>query len=130
MNLPDNGTVRLAYRHLYKGLLRVVQYSKPARYFARDELRNAFRHEDISNFDSIKIARTIEFLELATKYKSIEHQVIRNLLHTKYWVKYNARYKPVSKIKNKSLQKITLHAMKHYERSIEMLNKSLNISLR
>ncbi|RKF53313.1 hypothetical protein OnM2_106015 [Erysiphe neolycopersici] len=130
MNSPDVASVRNAYRHLYKGLLRAVQYSKPARYCARDELRCAFRKGQRSDFDARKIARTIEFLELATKYKSVEHQIIRNLLQTKYWAKYQAKYKPISKIKNKSLQKLSLHAMVHYERSIEMLNSSLNICLR
>ncbi|KAG6002655.1 hypothetical protein E4U21_002915 [Claviceps maximensis] len=32
-----------AYRHLYRNLLRAVQYAAPARYIARDQLRRAFR---------------------------------------------------------------------------------------
>ncbi|KAM3466473.1 hypothetical protein NHJ6243_000856 [Beauveria neobassiana] len=32
-----------AYRHLYKGLLRGVHYSIPARYIVRDQIRLAFR---------------------------------------------------------------------------------------
>ncbi|RKF81133.1 hypothetical protein GcC1_029022 [Golovinomyces cichoracearum] len=112
--------IRHAYRHLYRGLLRAVQYSKPARYCARDELREAFRKGDKASYDPIKIARTLEFLDLAVKYRSTEHHIIKSVLQTKFWAKYEARYKP-------QLRQL---AMVHYERTLKMLNDSLNICLR
>ena len=35
----SNQEVIHAYRHLYRGLLRAVQYSAPGRYTARDQRR-------------------------------------------------------------------------------------------
>lgn len=91
---PTQLEIRHAYRHLYKRLLRAVCFSKPARYCARDELREAFRKGSRENFDCVKIARTIEFLESAINHKNMEHQIIRNLLLTKFWAKEDAKYRP------------------------------------
>ncbi|RKF57719.1 hypothetical protein GcM3_186033 [Golovinomyces cichoracearum] len=130
--MPPSGklNIRHAYRHLYRGLLRAVQYSKPARYCARDELREAFRKGDKASYDPIKIARTLEFLDLAVKYRSTEHHIIKSVLQTKFWAKYEARYKPISKMKNKTNRQLRQLAMVHYERTLKMLNNSLNICLR
>lgn len=73
-----------AYRHIYRGLLRTVQYSKPARYTARDQLRDAFRKGDPLTYDQKKIDNTIEFLRLATKEAGLEHRIVKNLLHTNW----------------------------------------------
>lgn len=90
-----------AYRHLYRNLLRAVQYAAPARYIARDQLRRAFRQAPSSaspapaspaslsstspsaaplllNTEAIK--RTIWFLEAAAKEKGLEHKILKNLL--------------------------------------------------
>jgi len=73
-----------AYRHLFRGLLRAVQFSKPARYTARDQLRDAFRHEDPVSFDPRKISRTVEFLRLATQEAGLEHQILKNILRVNW----------------------------------------------
>jgi hypothetical protein len=70
-----------AYRHLYRGLLHAVQFSKPARYQGRDKLRTAFRKDDPSQFDQERITRTVEFLSLAAKERGLEHKLVKNLLH-------------------------------------------------
>ena len=74
----------LAYRHLYRGVLHAVQYAKPQRYVARDQLRKAFRKESPSNFDQKKIDRTIEFFRVAAKETGLEHKILKNLLHTQF----------------------------------------------
>ncbi|KAI1008155.1 hypothetical protein K3495_g52 [Podosphaera aphanis] len=130
MSATGTLTVRHAYRHLYRGLLHAVQYSKPARYIARDELRTAFRKEDASNFDPLRVSRTIEFLGLAAKYAGMEHRMVKNILHTKYWIKNNAQYKPVTRIKDKAQRQLRSNAMAHYDRTIAMLNDSMNLCLR
>ncbi|EPQ61475.1 BgtA-20996 [Blumeria graminis f. sp. tritici] len=119
-----------AYRHLYRAVLRAVKYSKPARYLARDELRNAFRYEKSSNFDALKIERTIKFLDLAASYRGIEHFLVKNVLHTKFWAKKNAQHKPISKIKDGTKKQQFLNSTIHYDRTLDMLNKTLNICLR
>ncbi|KAI0556228.1 DUF1763-domain-containing protein [Xylaria curta] len=68
-----------AYRHLYRGLLHAVQFSKPARYTARDQLRRAFREKG-AKYDYRGIARTIRFLDAATRERGLEHRVLKNLL--------------------------------------------------
>jgi hypothetical protein len=85
MSIPSPQEITHAYRHLYRGLLRAVQFSKPARYVARDQLRRAFRTEDPSSFDQEKIDRTVAFLGFAAKEAGLEHRIVRNLLHTAYW---------------------------------------------
>lgn len=68
-----------AYRHLYRGLLRAVQFSKPARFIARDQLRTAFR-EKKATLDSRGVSRTLRFLDAAAKARGMEHRVLKNLL--------------------------------------------------
>ncbi|EGX95569.1 hypothetical protein CCM_00223 [Cordyceps militaris CM01] len=72
-----------AYRHLYKGLLRGVQYSIPARYIVRDQIRLAFRQGDVdpaaTTWDASAIKRTLWFLSAAGREKGLEHRILRNL---------------------------------------------------
>ena len=76
-----------AYRHLYQHGLRAVQYSAPARYTLRDRLRDAFRKREVSDFSTLRVANTIEFLKGATKEKGIEHKVIKTILFVWYYEK-------------------------------------------
>ena len=85
MSAPSSQELVHAYRHLYRGLLRAVQYSKPARYSARDQLRDAFRKEDPTAFNKAKVERTIEFLRLAAQETGLEHKLVKNLLYTNRW---------------------------------------------
>ncbi|KAL4722634.1 hypothetical protein ACLX1H_010515 [Fusarium chlamydosporum] len=68
-----------AYRSLYRNLLKAVQYSTPARYVARDQLRRAFR-EPGATYDERGIKRTNWFLEAAAKEKGMEHRILKNLI--------------------------------------------------
>ena len=74
----------LAYRHLHQHLLRAVQYSSPARYVVRDRIREVFRNSPPESFDALRIARTLEFLENATKVAGLEHRIVKNLVHV-WW---------------------------------------------
>jgi hypothetical protein len=78
-----------AYRHLYRGLLRGVMFSKPARYIARDALRDAFRTDTPSMFNQQRIDNTVEFLGYAAKETGMEHKILRNLLLMKWWQRKN-----------------------------------------
>lgn len=78
-----------AYRYLYRGLLRAVQFSKPARYTARDQLRDAFRRDNPITFDQLKINRTLEFLRLATLEAGFEHRILKNILRMN-WERRNS----------------------------------------
>jgi hypothetical protein len=79
-SIPSSHEIVTAYRHLYKGLLRAVQYSSPARFDARNQLRDAFRREDPSTFNKERINKTVEFLGLAAQEAGLEHRIVKNLL--------------------------------------------------
>jgi complex 1 LYR family protein len=67
------------YRHLYRAMLRAVQFSNRSRYAARDHLRRSFRNEkDTINPEAIK--RTRWFLEAAAKERGLEHKILKNLV--------------------------------------------------
>lgn len=72
-----------AYRHLYRGLLRAVQYSTPGRYTARDQLRKAFREpakDGAAALDKAGVKRTLWFLKAAQKEAGMEHRILKSLL--------------------------------------------------
>lgn len=73
-----------AYRHLYRQGLKVIRYSKPARYTLRSILRTAFRSPS-EQFEPSRIANTLRFLERATGTANLEHKIVKNILITRYW---------------------------------------------
>lgn len=77
----SDADVVLAYRHTYKALLRAVQYAKPARFVARDRVRNAFRGGNRDEYNAVKISRTIEMLDNAARIRGLEHKIVKNLMH-------------------------------------------------
>ena len=87
----DTALIILAYRSLYRSALRAVQYSKPARYILRATLRNAFRNGTQADFDPKKIGNTILFLENAANVKGLEHRILKNLMHVRWWERSNRR---------------------------------------
>ncbi|KAI1130359.1 DUF1763-domain-containing protein [Nemania abortiva] len=125
-----------AYRHLYRGLLHAVQFSKPARYTARNQLRRAFREKG-ATYDVRGIARTIRFLDAATRERGLEHHVLKNLL----MIAWHRHENPLSWKEVESKQRVppkttelqrriqtTLY--NHYDMTIAMLNKSMGLCLR
>ncbi|KAI8631023.1 DUF1763-domain-containing protein [Xylariaceae sp. FL1651] len=125
-----------AYRHLYRGLLHAVQFSKPARYTALNQLRRAFREKE-AKYDPRGIARTIRFLDAARRETGLEHQVLKNLLIVAFY-----RHKSSPTWKHVQLEqqakskwtKLEEHVQKtaysHYDMTIAMLNKSMGLCLR
>ncbi|CAI4218201.1 unnamed protein product [Parascedosporium putredinis] len=137
-----------AYRHLYRGLLRAVQYSVPARYVARDQLRRAFREDAAGGVaaapDKDAIRRTIWFLDAAAKERGLEHKILRNLLKVAW---YRRRQE---KTTWKMVQQRLSHGKKgpsgatglrhsdedggtsyrHYNMTVAMLNKTMGLCLR
>ena len=87
---PSPSEVLLAYRHLYKHLLRAVQYSKPARFVARDRMRRCFQKSTKDDYDPTRVARTLEFLDTAAKSRGLEHKIVKNLMHV-WWEQQNLR---------------------------------------
>ena len=82
-----------AYRHLYRGLLRAVQYSKPARFVARDQLRAAFREQPAPPHDPRAVKRTLLFLDAAAMEAGLEHKILQNLLRTAHARQKDVRWR-------------------------------------
>ncbi|KAI1343938.1 DUF1763-domain-containing protein [Xylariaceae sp. FL0016] len=126
-----------AYRHLYRGLLHAVQFSKPARYVAREKLRTAFREKG-AKFDIRGVARTIRFLDAATRERGLEHSVLKNILTMSYFRDYYKRmdWKRIhgDQANPRRMTEFEQHmqniAYKHYDMTIAMLNKSVGLCLR
>ncbi|GAB7348436.1 hypothetical protein MBLNU459_g6856t1 [Dothideomycetes sp. NU459] len=122
--MPTNHEVILAYRNLYRHLLRAVQYSKPARYTARDRLRHNFRTNPHSTFDAARIARTLEFLDGAARTKGLEHRIVKNLLHvwaTKGSLPMNTKPQDT---------KSRADAYHEFDRTIEMLDQTMGTCIK
>lgn len=138
------------YRHLYRALLRAVQYSKPNRYVARDQLRDAFRKEKPDTCDQTKVSRTLQFLENAARETGLEHRLVKTLLHTRYWETREEHFLWVStsrcKERGSARRPLTLSRMSkvrtpiqmevrrtariHYNMTLAMLNDSMGLCLR
>ena len=88
---PPPLEIRLAYRHIYKHLLRAVQYSKPARFVVQERVRSAFRTSDAGEYDAVRTARTLEFLDGAAKVRGLEHRILKNLMHV-WWEQRKVAY--------------------------------------
>ncbi|TVY29704.1 hypothetical protein LHYA1_G000946 [Lachnellula hyalina] len=127
-----------SYRHMYRALLRGVQFSKPARYVARDQLREAYRNGKPGNFDNAKIQRTLEFLDGAAKETGLEHKILKNLLLTRGYFTANARMQRHSRRPDKFYEQpsslnaanIQRTAFLHYDMTLAMLNDSMGLCLR
>ncbi|KAI1438623.1 DUF1763-domain-containing protein [Xylaria sp. CBS 124048] len=124
-----------AYRHLYRGLLHAIQFSKPSRFTARDQLRRAFREKG-ATYDARGIPRTIRFLEAAARERGLEHRVLKNLLLISFY-RYNVspgwNYVLNDKLRRKKREPsdhIQATAYIQYDMTIAMLNKSVGLCLR
>jgi hypothetical protein len=80
-----------SYRHLYRNALRATHHSSPAKYVIKATLRTAFRDEPIENFDIRRIKNTEAFLRRAEQDTGMEHRILKNLLHVRYWQHHGRR---------------------------------------
>lgn len=74
-----------AYRSLYRTALRAVHNASPAKYQVRDTMRAAFSADSKDTFDPRRVKNTVEFLERAGTHTGLEHKILRNLIHVRYW---------------------------------------------
>ncbi len=136
-----------AYRHLYRALLHAVQFSKPARFVVRDQLRTAFRRDDPKGFNQQRISNTLVFLDGAARERGLEHRILRNLIYTSFYRTDPQRFflgliwsgyttdsccRPVDhQMKPSSLDAHIVGSIyKHYDMTIAMLNDSMGLCLR
>ncbi|OAA68791.1 mitochondrial carrier protein [Niveomyces insectorum RCEF 264] len=156
----SNAELVQAFRRLYRSALRAVQYSKPARYVVRDQLRAAFRgqHSPLTAspkhrpaggggggdphtgraavFDPEAVRRTVWFLNAAAASRGLEHRIVRNLVLTAYWRRRRAALlqptwsNVVARKKEKPVDEIEERAYDHYDLTIQRLNETMGLCLR
>ena len=81
-----------AYRSLYRTGLHAIQYSSPARYTLKRIIETAFRNGKPSDFQPTRVANTVVFLENAARETGMEHKILKNLLHARWWqIRYDTR---------------------------------------
>jgi hypothetical protein len=74
-----------AYRHLYRAALRAVRHSSPAKYQIRNTMRSAFRTGVPDSLNQQEVENTVRFLKRAESHAGMEHKILQNLLHVRYW---------------------------------------------
>lgn len=131
----SNQEIIRAYRHLLRWSLRAVQFSKPARFVVRDTLRAAFRDKD-GTFEPSRIKSTLWFLESAATYVGVEHKIIKNLAHVR-WIQrrqigpWRVRAQLLHKFQQRALNDpVYEKEYEHFDKTIAMLNDSMNLCLR
>ena len=82
--VPSTRDIVRSYRRLYRHGLQAVQYSAPARYVLRDEMRHAYRRNSFADFNAERIDNTVEFLRSAAMEKGWAHQIVKNLFHVSW----------------------------------------------
>ncbi|RSL72661.1 hypothetical protein CEP54_000604 [Fusarium duplospermum] len=117
-----------AYRRLYRCLLKAVQYTLPARFVVRDQLRSAFR-EPGAKYNARGIQRTIWFLEAAAKEKGMEHRILKNLIRVQLRRGYYKSWQPM-KGETSPMGLVKMTAYQHYDMTVAMLNRTMGLFLR
>ncbi|KLU81673.1 hypothetical protein MAPG_00758 [Magnaporthiopsis poae ATCC 64411] len=120
-----------AYRRLYRAGLEAVMYSQPARTMVRDHLREAFRDKSrAASFDRQRVLQTCHFLRSAARERGLAHRIVRGLLEIA-WHRRRKERLPFHMLKlRKSQDHIEKTAYVHYEKTIDMLNRTMNLCLR
>ncbi|KAK1961776.1 DUF1763-domain-containing protein [Colletotrichum sublineola] len=126
-----------AYRHLYRELLRAVQFASPYRYVVRNQLRAAFREKEAA-WDKEEYKRTMWFLQAAAREAGLEHKILKNLIRVAHerqkLAPWRISYRKAEEMKGKKLyeegKQITSTAFNHYDMTVAMLNKTMGIRLR
>jgi hypothetical protein len=81
----DARVVVSAYRSLYKAGLKAIRKSVSASFALRSLLRRSFREEAAATYSEERVRNTLAFLENASRYRGVEHKVVKNILHVRYW---------------------------------------------
>ena len=126
----SNAEILHAYRSLYRATLRAIHFSKPARFELRDTIRTSFRTEPSSNFSQKRVANTLEFLARAEKDTGMEHKILKNLLHVKYWRRNRVTGRTMVNQQTKLAAHVRKTIYAHFDHTVGMLNETLGLCLR
>jgi len=127
----DRRQILHAYRALLRAGLRAVQHATPGRYIVRSTLSEAFRDRK-AIFSYKTCMRTLDFLNSAAKRTGLEHKIVKNLVHVKWWQR-EQRFDFV-RGRGKGLvpwdSEVRQEGIKMFENTLRMLNESMGMCLK
>jgi len=119
-----------AYRHLYRAALRAVRHSVPAKYQVRDTMRSAFRTGTVETLNLQRVNNTMRFLRQAESHAGMEHKILQNLLHVRYWQRQGRRDNRLVNQQTDLAATIRKNSWAQFDATLKMLNESLHTCLR
>ncbi|KAF7506749.1 hypothetical protein GJ744_011473 [Endocarpon pusillum] len=119
-----------AYRHLYRKALRATHRSSPAKHVIRETIRTAFRTEPAYNFSLQRVKNTEDFLKRAENEAGMEHRILKNLLHVRYWQHHGKRDNRLMNQQTGMASQIRKENWAQYDATLTMFNDSLHLCLR
>lgn len=129
---PTTTVVSSAYRRLLRTALQAVRFSTPARYQVQSILRDSFRHSPLSTFTPRRIKNTVRFLERARECNGIEHKILRNILHVRYWRDHREKHKPPGGLKENTDVAVDLrrNVPAQFDATLHVFNETMDLCLR
>lgn len=127
-----NPAISSAYRRLLRTSLQAVQYSTPARYQVKDILRDSFRNSSAAAFIPRRIENTIGFLEKAVEHNGLEHKILRNILHVRYWRDNPKKDKRPQRLKENTdvARDLRRNIGTQFDATLTLFNESAGLCLR
>jgi len=124
--------VTSAYRQLLRVSLQAVRFSTPARYQVQGILRDSFRNLPAAAFTPRKVKNTINFLEQAREHNGLEHKILRNILHVRYWRDNREKQRPGGAMKENTDVGADLrqHVGGQFDATLTVFNESMDLCLR
>jgi len=127
-----DSAVTSAYRRLLRISLQAVRFSTPARYQVQSILRDSFRNSPAAAFIPRRIENTIGFLEQAREHNGLEHKILRNILHVRYWRDNSEKQKPAGSMKANTDVGVDLrqNVGGQFDATLTVFNESMDLCLR
>lgn len=143
-----------AYRHLYRAAIAAVRNSSPAKHQVRSILRSSFRlpsepnplnnvitraslfpqtsFEALNSFSTIRIQNTLTFLSQAKDYAGLEHKILRNILHMRWWRDQGSQWHKVTLMNQNTdiSRELRRTIPTHFDATLVMLNETRGLCLR
>ena len=128
----DKASVTSAYRRLLRTALQAVRFSTPARYQVNGILRDSFRNAPPAAFVPRRIEKTIGFLEQAREHAGLEHKILRNIIHVRWWRDNRDRNKPTGAMKENTDVGVDLrqNVGGQFDATLTVFNETMDLCLR
>lgn len=131
---PRGTQVTLAYRKLLKTSSQAVRFATPAKHLVRHILRDSFRGSPATAFNPRRINNTIRFLEQASEHNGLQHKILKNIIHVRWWKDHKDKLKIPDSLKANTdvamdlRQNVAFGAQ--FDATLILFNESMDLCLR